>query len=66
MKRTITIDGITHKVVDTLGYQAGHYVVEVEDGRMAVSNSRRGPWRFWSVSDRLQPRGNYIGQEAKP
>lgn len=52
MPRRITIEGKLHVVIESLGFQqsAGVYAWEVRDGetlRIAVSNNRGGPYRFW-------------------
>ena len=66
-KKSIIIDGKTYKVVDDLGFQAGMYVKEVETPQgeeMAVASSKSGPWRFWTVVDRLQsPSSGPVGQQ---
>lgn len=55
------------KVADSLGWQpsAEVYAKEVLDGdrrRMAVSESSRGPWRFWTQVDRIRPGSRVVGQ----
>ena len=61
----IEVAGKKYKVTENLGYQGGHYVkaVETPNGeRMAV---RRGfAWTWWTVQDRLQPRGRCVGMSA--
>lgn len=65
--RWITVDGGRYRVVETLGYQpsAGVYAKEVRDGdgyRIAVSERRGGPWRFWTTRDMVQPLGLATGE----
>jgi len=50
----IIIDGVKYEVVETLGFQGGHYakVVKTLDGEKTVVKYPGG-WRFWGVEDRL-------------
>lgn len=57
MSRKITIEGKLYVVIESLGFQqsAGVYAWEVRDGetlRIAVSNNRGGPYRFWTPKER--------------
>ena len=67
-RSNILIDGSVYPVVESLGWQpsAGHYAKEVKlpDGRlvMAVALSARGPWRFWTAGDMVQPPSKVRGQ----
>lgn len=63
---SITVDGGTYKVVESLGFQhsAGVYAKAVstpQGERIAVRERRGGPWRWWMAEDRLQPRGSVKG-----
>lgn len=54
---TLSIDGVSYKLLDYLGWQAsaGMYAAEVqtETGPRIVVKHRNGKWRFWTVKDRV-------------
>ncbi len=64
MAAKIEVENKAYKVVENLGYQNGYNakVVETDDGeRVAVRIN--GVWKWWTVQDRLQPMGKYIGYD---
>ncbi len=60
----IQIDGKKYKVIENLGYQAGHYakVVATDDGEKTAVKTTGGEWRFWESKDKLRSGGTYSGQ----
>ncbi len=70
MKR-ILVEGQSCDVVETLGYQHGAGYVKIVrlssgEQRTVVSRAARGPWRWWTTADMLQPGGLVTGQEVTP
>ena len=57
MSKLLLIDGLSCKVIENLGYQGGRYAKVVrlpgDTEKVAVSDTRSGPWRFWDVADRI-------------
>ena len=63
--KLILIEGKTYQVIESLGYQIGvglqARVVKTDQGERIAVKRKRG-WTWWTVEDRLQPRGKLIGQ----
>lgn len=58
----ITIEGKDYKVTESLGFQGGYYAkyVETPEG-VKVSVKRGGVWTWWTVRDKIAPRGEHVG-----
>lgn len=60
--KKIKIDNNFYEVVENLGFENGYFakVIKTNDGEKVVVK-RNGIWTWWTIKDKLQPRGPYIG-----